>query len=344
MRAKGEQRRRDRRGVDLARLWSRSASEEATSLVVQARPLRMRSVSVFEPAGPRGATGFVDRWFPQIAVTPALLLMILVFVIPLAVSLYLSFQGWAPGQPASKSFFVGLENYELLLNEPRFWWSMSLTLGYTFLAVVLEILLGFAIALLLHVQVPLIGFFRALIILPMMMTPIVAALAWKLLLDPVHGVINYLIGQHIVWLGQPWSAFAAVTLVNIWQNTPYVAVLLLAGLRTLPAEPFEAARIDGASAWQTLKHVTLPLMRPFILVALLIRIIFEFRAFDNIYVMTGGGPADATMLLSVFTYVVTFSSFDLGMGAAASWIMLLVAAAICALFIQVLRGNRRTDA
>src|SRR6185295_15368833 len=129
-----------------------------------------------------------------------------------------------------------------------------------------------------------------------------------------------------------------------WQNTPYVTILLLAGLRTLPTEPFEAARIDGASALQILRHLTIPLMRPYILVALLIRTIFEFRTFDNIYVMTGGGPADATMLLSVFTYVVTFTSFDLGMGAAASWIMLLVAMVICGVFIRVLRETRRVDA
>jgi multiple sugar transport system permease protein len=293
--------------------------------------------------GWRVTSGFIDRWFPQLAITPALLLMLLIFVIPLAISLYLSVQGWAPGQPITNSFFVGLENYELLLTERRFWWSMTLTLGYTFLAVLLELLLGFAIALLLHVQVPVIGLFRAAIILPMMITPIVAALTWKLLLAPSYGVLNYLIGQNIVWLGQPLSAFAAVTVVNVWQNTPYVAILLLAGLRTLPPEPFEAARIDGASAVQSLRHLTLPLMRPFILVALLIRTIFEFRAFDNIYVMTGGGPADATMLLSVFTYVVTFSSFDLGMGAAASWIMLVVAMAICAVFIHVLRGARRAE-
>ncbi len=287
---------------------------------------------------------WIDRWFGQIAVLPAVLLMILVFMIPLLYSLYLSFQGWVPGQMLGGSRFVGFENFQLLLTDPQFLWSLALTLGYTAIAVAVELVLGLLIALLLDIDVPYIGFFRAAMILPMMMTPIVAALAWKLLLDPVHGVINYLLGSHIVWLGHPTSAFFAVTLVNVWQNTPYVAILLLAGLRALPAEPFEAALIDGASRIQTLFYCTLPLLRPFILVAILIRTIFEFRTFDNVYIMTGGGPADGTMLLSIFTYIVTFSSFDLGLGSAVSWIMALVAAILCAFFIHVLREDRGVQA
>ena len=161
----------------------------------------------------------------------------------------------------------------------------------------------------------------------MMITPIVAALCWKLLLDPDHGVINYLIGSHIVWLGRPDTALISVMVVNVWQNAPYVAMLLLAGLRSLPSEPVEAASIDGASRWQVFWHITLPLLRPYILVALLLRTIFEFRAFDNIYVMTSGGPANATMSLSMFTYLASFVRFDLSLGAAASWLMLLICAA-----------------
>lgn len=282
----------------------------------------------------------VDRWFGQLAILPTMLLMSLVFLVPLAFSLYLSFQGWNIDRPLSGSAFVGVENYTALLTDDRFWWSMSLTLLYTVVTVALELILGFATALLLNIEIRFIGLFRTAMVLPMMMTPVVAALAWKLLFDPAHGVINYLLGTNVVWLGQQGTAFAAVTLVNIWQNTPYVAILLLAGLRTLPSEPFEAAQIDGASYWQVLRFCTLPLLKPFILVALLIRTIFEFRAFDNVYIMTGGGPADGTMLLSIFTYLTTFVSFDLGLGAATSWLMLIVAAILCAVFIYVLRDKR----
>ena len=125
--------------------------------------------------------------------------------------------------------------------------------------------------------------------------------------------------------------------VNLWQNAPYVAVLLLAGLRSLPSEPVEAASIDGASRWQVFWHVTLPLLRPYILVALLLRTIFEFRAFDNIYVMTSGGPANATMTLSMFTYLASFVQFDLSLGAAASWLMLLMCLLLCLFFIAAIR-------
>src|SRR6202012_5138639 len=132
--------------------------------------------------------------------------------------------------------------------------------GYTAVTVLAELLLGLGVALLLNLDLPLITFFRTALIVPMMMTPIVAALCWKLLLDPIHGVINLLLGTHVVWLGEPSTALATVAGVNVWQNAPYVAVLLLAGLRSLPREPLEAASIDGASPWQTFWHVVLPML------------------------------------------------------------------------------------
>jgi ABC-type sugar transport system permease subunit len=151
----------------------------------------------------------------------------------------------------------------------------------------------------------------------------------------------------------PGTALAAVWLVNVWQNTPYVALILLAGLRSLPSEPLEAASIDGATRPQMFRYVTLPLLRPYLLVALLLRTIFEFRAFDNIYALTGGGPANATMVLSMFTYLASFVRFDFSLGAAASWVMLVMSMLMCLFFIAVIRrregvlmaavvGSRRT--
>jgi len=185
----------------------------------------------------------------------------------------------------------------------------------------------------------LIAFFRTALIVPMMMTPIVAALCWKLLLDPDHGIIDYILGHSIIWLGDPWLALVAVAFTSIWQNAPFVCILALAGLRSLPHEPMEAAAIDGANACQRFWHVKLPLLRPYLMVALLLRAIFEFRAFDNVYVMTGGGPANATLLLSVYTYQASFVQFDLSLGAAASWIMLVIALVACLGFI-VLIGRK----
>lgn len=290
---------------------------------------------------PRARTGLGWRWLdrqsPRLAVLPTAVLMLSVFGLPLLFSLYLSLQGWSIDQSLFAGKFAGTANYEDLLTDPVFLTSLVVTLVYTLAAVAAEMAFGLAFALLLNADLPLIGFFRTVLVVPMMMTPIVAAFCWKLLLDPNHGVVDWFIGRQIVWLGQPGTARFSVALVNVWQNAPYVAILLLAGLRSLPAEPMEAASIDGANAWQRFRHVTLPMLQPYILVALLLRTIFEFRAFDNVYVMTGGGPANATMVLSMFTYMASFVRFDLSLGAAASWVMLLISLLLCLAFIAVIR-------
>jgi multiple sugar transport system permease protein len=280
---------------------------------------------------------WLDRQFTRVAVLPTTAMMLLIFGIPLAFSLYLSFEGWSPEQALFAGNFAGTANYEDLLTDPQFLKSLSVTFIYTSATVASELACGLGIALLLDIDLPWISFFRTALVVPMMITPIVAALCWKLLLDPDHGVVNYWIGSHIVWLGRPDTALISVMVVNLWQNAPYVAVLLLAGLRSLPSEPVEAASIDGASRLQVFWHITLPLLRPYILVALLLRTIFEFRAFDNIYVMTSGGPANATMTLSMFTYLASFVRFDLSLGAAASWLMLLICLLLCGFFIAVIR-------
>lgn len=284
-----------------------------------------------------GMQRWLDRQFTRVAVLPTTAMMLLIFGIPLAFSFYLSFQGWSPDQALFAGTFAGTANFEDLLTDPQFLKSLSVTFIYTAITVTTELGCGLGIALLLNIDLPWIALFRTALVVPMMITPIVAALCWKLLLDPDHGVVNYWIGSHIVWLGRPDTALLSVMAVNLWQNAPYVAVLLLAGLRALPSEPVEAASIDGASRWQVFWHITLPLLRPYILVALLLRTIFEFRAFDNIYVMTSGGPANATMTLSMFTYLASFVRFDLSLGAAASWLMLLICLLLCLFFIAVIR-------
>jgi multiple sugar transport system permease protein len=280
---------------------------------------------------------WLDRLFIPFTVLPTTLLMLGVFGLPLLLSGLLSFQGWAPELGLFDGKFVGIANFEDLLTDPDFLGSVELTLFYTAVTVAAELAAGMGLALLLNIDLPYIAIFRTFLIVPMMITPVVAAFCWKLLLDPDHGVVDYWIGEHIVWLGQPHTALFAVALVNVWQNAPYVSILLLAGLRSLPHEPVEAARIDGASVWQNFWHITLPLLKPYIVVALLLRVIFEFRAFDNIYVLTSGGPANATMTLSQFTYLASFVRFDLTLGSAASWLMLLMSMAICAVFMVTVR-------
>lgn len=295
--------------------------------------------SLAQPAsiGGRRRTSWFDRHFARIAVLPTTLLMLVVFGIPLLFSAWLSFEGWSPDQTLFGGTFAGLANYQDLVTDPEFTGSLILTLEYTAGVVAAELAAGLGIALLLNIDLPWIGLFRTLLIVPMMITPVVAAFCWKLLLDPDHGVINFFIQQHIVWLGRPDTALVSVAVVNVWQNAPYVAILLLAGLRSLPHEPIEAAQIDGASRLQMFRHITLPLLRPYLLVAFLLRMIFEFRSFDNVYVMTSGGPADATMVLSMYTYLASFVRFDLSLGSAASWMMLLISFVMCGCFIALVR-------
>jgi multiple sugar transport system permease protein len=305
---------------------------EGTSQIAASR-------SVFRTARRPGRrrTSWVDRNFARLAVLPTTVLMLLVFGIPLLFSAWLSLEGWAPDQTLFGGKFAGTANYEDLLTDPEFTSSLILTLGYTAAVVAAELAAGLGIALLLNIDLPWIGLFRTLLIIPMMITPVVAAFCWKLLLDPDHGVINYFISQHIVWLGRPDTALLSVAVVNVWQNAPYVAILLLAGLRSLPLEPVEAAQIDGASRPQMFWHITLPLLRPYLLVALLLRMIFEFRSFDNVYVMTSGGPANATMVLSMYTYLASFVRFDMSLGAASAWMMLLISLVMCGFFIALVR-------
>jgi len=305
-----------------------------TTTAVRPAGLRTETMPVFATTGMQR---WLDRQFTRVAVVPTTVMMLVIFGIPLAFSFYLSFQGWAPEQSLFAGKFTGYANYEDLLTDPQFLKSLSVTMIYTTITVSSELACGLGIAMLLNIDLPWIGLFRTALVVPMMITPIVAALCWKLLLDPDHGVVNYWLGSHIVWLGRPDTALLSVMVVNLWQNAPYVAVLLLAGLRSLPSEPVEAASIDGASRLQVFWHITLPLLKPYILVALLLRTIFEFRAFDNIYVMTSGGPANATMSLSMFTYLASFVRFDLSLGAAASWLMLVMCLMLCVFFILVIR-------
>ena len=276
---------------------------------------------------------FQDRIFVPLTIVPTMLASALVFGIPLVFSLLLSFQGWTIDSALFGGRFVGLSNYQDLFSDPLFRSSLMLTIAYTLATVTAELVLGLGVALLLNSRVPFVRAFRTALIIPMMITPIVAALTWKLLLDPSYGLVNALLGTKTVWLGDPDLALFAVGIVNVWQNTPFVAILLLAGLQSLPSEPVEAAAVDGANRWQTFRHVTLPLLMPYVVVAVLLRTIFEFRSFENIWVMTGGGPANSTKLLSVYTFEASFLSFDLTLAAAASWVMLLIVLIFCILFI-----------
>jgi multiple sugar transport system permease protein len=177
----------------------------------------------------------------------------------------------------------------------------------------------------------------------MMMTPVAVSLVWKSMYNFSYGIVNYylgFVGLQSPWLSQPWSALLAAIIVDVWQWTPFVVIIALAGLYSLPVDPFEAAEIDGASGWKKLRHITLPLLKPLLLVALLIRICDSFKIFDNIYVLTMGGPGLATEVLSLSIYKANFFYRQVGKAAAMSLLMLVIAIIIAQLLIRALRRER----
>jgi len=237
--------------------------------------------------------------------------------------------------------FIGFKNYIDLFSNPDFLNSIKITFTFVIIAVSIEFILGMLLALLLNQEVRGKGLFRAMILLPMMCTNVVIGLMWRLLLNYQYGLVNYYLGRldilPVEWLSSPKVAMASVIIVDVWNTTSFVALLLLAGLQSLPDEPFEAARIDGASGLQSFYYLTLPLLRPVILVALLWRFIDTFRIFDVIYLLTSGGPARVTETVSIYVYRYGFQSFNLGLAAAASFIMLLIMLIIAGLIARAIQ-------
>lgn len=255
---------------------------------------------------------------------------------------------------SQKMEWVGLGNYvDLLVSDGTDAGTFRAALNHTFrfavVSVLIELLLGFALALLLNRVARFGGLVRTLLVMPIMIAPTVSALQWRWILDPDNGILNF-IGTRLgmlaspqLWLIQPQAAFWALVLVDVWQTTPFVLLFLLAGLQSLPSEPFEAARVDGASGCQLFRHLTLPLLRPVILSVLLLRFMDAFRIFDISYVLTRGGPAYATDMVSIYTYRVGLQWFEIGKASAAATVTLIIIAACAVLFILGL-GRRTAEA
>lgn len=272
---------------------------------------------------------------PRRALPPQLLLLlptvIVLFVLtiyPTFYSLTLSLNEWNMSNRNAVWEFVGLGNYASILRDVRFWNAVQVTATYMAGTISVQLLLGLAIALLLQRQVVARGLVRTALLLPMMTTPVVVGLIWRFMFNPTQGIVNYLLGLVGLptpnWLGSLETGLLSVMIADIWEWTPFMVLILLAALQTLPQEPFEAAAIDGASAWQAFLHITLPLLRPTIVVAVLLRAIDSFKTFDLVYVMTNGGPGTSTETLSFYTYKWGFKFFQMGYAAALSFVMLIM--------------------
>jgi multiple sugar transport system permease protein len=234
--------------------------------------------------------------------------------------------------------FVGLDNYIKLFSNAEFIQSLLVTFSFVVLAIAIEFVIGMSLALLLNHDLKGKGIIRSMIFLPMMCTNVVIGLTWRLLFNYQFGVINYFIQQigfsPVEWLSSPQVALASVIIVDVWNTTSFVALLMLAGLQSLPDEPFEAAKIDGASRVQTFFFLTLPLLRQTILVVLLWRLIDTFRIFDVVYLLTSGGPARATEMISIYIYRYGFQSFNLGFASAASFMMVFIMLLLAAIMTR----------
>jgi multiple sugar transport system permease protein len=240
---------------------------------------------------------------PYLLLLPALVVLI-GLVIPFLIGLYWSFTDYKLTSSVDKSF-VGLANYQTLLTSAGFWTTLRVTLTYVLGALVIEIPLGLAVAVMLNRQHGIVRLFRTVLILPLMMPPVVGALMWKSMMTP-DGILNYLLGQIGIgpwqWLGSLRGALPSILLIDVWLYTPFSALVLLAGLQALPREPFEAAMVDGASPWVSFRTLTLPMLLPFIIIVGTFRGIDSLKIFDLIYATTQGGPVDATNTLAIQAY------------------------------------------
>ena len=252
-------------------------------------------------------------WF----VIPALVVILAVIVFPWAFTLWMSLFEWKIGSQAT---FAGFGNYTELLGNRRFLESVGHTLLFTAMAVAAPLVLGTAAALVFHQKFAFRGFLRGAFVLPMMATPVAIALVWTMMFHPQQGVLNYLLSLVGIgpseWVYSPRLALVCLVMVDVWQWTPLVMLIVLGGLASLPTDPFEAATMEGASRWQMLRYVTLPLLLPFIMVAAVVRLIDALKTFDTIYVITQGGPGTASETINLYLYLQAFSFYQIGKASA----------------------------
>ncbi|GBD08513.1 Trehalose transport system permease protein SugA [Candidatus Thermoflexus japonica] len=282
--------------------------------------------------------GHRDRRLGRRMVLPLILLLLAVQGYPMAFAVYISAHDYRL-TALSEIRWVGLEQYRGLLGNSSYWTAMKNTLVFVFGAVGLELLLGFLLAYLLWRPVPAQNLFRAILLTPMFVTPIAVGLMFRFLLNNQLGIIPVWLrslGLEIDWFGPDLALFSLI-LIDVWQWTPLMVLLLLAGLEALPVEPFEAARVDGASELQIIRHLTIPLIRPVMLAAILIRMLDAFRVFEYVYAITRGGPGERTETILFHIYRVGFLYFRLGEAAAMAITLALVIFVLVVLLFRILR-------
>jgi multiple sugar transport system permease protein len=271
-------------------------------------------------------------------VLPAALLLAVITLFPFFYLLYNSLQRWNLQRAYLGQAFIGLTNYGAMLQDPLFWGAVQTTFVLAVGIVVVQLTLGMALALLFSRDVPGKRVLRSLFLLPLITTPVVVGLTWRMLYNADLGMINYvlrLLGlPEPIWLASPSWALPSVIITDTWLAVPFVTLMFVAGLQSLPVEPREAAVVDGASIWRIFIDITLPQMRPLIFLALLFRVTDAIRLFDLIYVMTSGGPANATQTLNLYAFKVGFTFLDIGYGSALAVTLMVICVGVSWVLIR----------
>jgi multiple sugar transport system permease protein len=278
---------------------------------------------------------------PYFFIAPAIIVLGFTCLYPVLKGFELSFYDWNLGTPMDSRKFVGWENFAWAWHDPALFNSIRVTTIFTAVAVTAELFLGLVLAFLLEKGMKGIAIFRTVFIIPIMVAPVVVGLIWRYLFDANFGLINYLIQligfQPKIWLGTPGLALPAIIVTDIWQWTPFMFILFMAGLQSLPRDPVEAAEVDGATSWQVIRMVKLPLLAPVIWVAIILRVIDAFRSLETMFIMTFGGPVRETEVLSLNIYKTAFLSQRLGLASVNAIFLLAFILLLSLVFLLIAR-------
>jgi multiple sugar transport system permease protein len=277
-------------------------------------------------------------WYPYALIAPTMVTLVIVSLVPFLYTVYLSLHEARYGQVRE---FIGVDNFVIVLTDPRFWNAMGVAVVFVLVAVPIEFMLGLSGALILNAGVRYRGLLIPLMFIPTMMAPIVVGLLWKIMFAGSWGLVSYNVFERFGFLsgtsifGSPNLALYGIILVDVWQWTPFMMLAFFAGLQALPANPYRAAAIDGANPVQIFFRITLPMLSPLLVVIALLRLIDAFKIFDSIFILTGGGPGDATESPSILAYKMVFDYWEIGEASALAVLVWLVFFAFCNVFYQV---------
>ncbi len=295
-------------------------------------------LSRLDSRSPAARRGLSDLSIRNLFIIPTIAFLIVFNIFPLIYSLGYSFTDFRASS-STPAAFVGLQNYRDLLNDDHVWNNFSVTAKYVLVSVGGQVLLGFGVALLLNRQLPFKGLFTTLLLLPMMMSPVVVGLFWELLYSPSWGIINYALGLgDFAWLSDPDVALFAIAITDIWMWSPFVMLLCLAGLSAIPQHLYEAAAIDRAGRWFTFTRITLPLVAPLLLIAVIFRTMEAFKTFDLAFIMSS---QETTELIAIKLYRLAFQEWQTGPSCALAYMVLIMVLAITNIYVKYL--NRAKD-